>query len=134
MKRPLLQCPPNVVRLMLFLITCREFFCLGLFSRRALRHGTFCSLAGKHRGPCSGVVVAHPCIQTQPRLESSPGTFFSSLCLPEIVHLWPLMPHIDSKNREIPCDMLACVAPVLTVHSLAASDTALPILRAVTPF
>lgn len=41
-----------MARLMLFLITCREFFCLGLFSRRALQHGAFAPLAGKHRSPC----------------------------------------------------------------------------------
>lgn len=118
-----------MARLMVFLIACREFFCLGLFSRRALRHGTFCSLAGKHRSPCCVVVVAHPGIQTQPKFKSSPGTSFSSLGLPEIVHLWPLMPHIDSKNWEIPCDALLCVAPTLPVHSLAASEMVLPLVQ-----
>lgn len=89
MKRPLLQHAPNMARLMLFLITCREFFCLGLFSRRALRCGTFCSPGWKKRSPCCVVMVAHPHIQIQPRLASSPGMAFS-LCLPQIVWVWPL--------------------------------------------
>lgn len=131
MKRPILQRAPNMARLMLFLITCREFFCLGLFSRRALRHGALAPLAGERRSPCCVVVVAHPRIQTQPRLENFAGTAFSSLCLPDIVCLWLLMPHTDSKNWEVTCDALVCVAPTLPIHSLAASEVVHPLVQGV---
>lgn len=117
-KRRLLQHALSMARLMLFLITYSTFFSLGLFSRRSLWCSTFYSPAGKHHSSCCVVVVAHPCIQTQPRPENSPGTSFSSLCLPEIVHLWPPMPHFDSKNWEIPCNVLVCVEPTLSISFL----------------
>lgn len=76
------------------------------------------------------VVWSRPLIPTskQPRLESSPGVAFSSLRLPEIVGVWPLTPHTDSRNHDIPCNALVRVAPTLPVHSLAASKMVHPLV------
>lgn len=101
-----------MARLMLFLITYRESFSLGLFTGRALQHGAFCSFGWKTPQPC----LRGSGSSSMPR----PSFLFcQKLCV------CALYGHSDSRNQEMAFSLPVCVAPTRPVHSRAASEMVL---------